>query len=105
MHLLSLIVIVCHVIRLPKSSSSTSFKDNMKNFGNKLISLALNNNENMLIALTDTLQLVVYLVKGNTDNIKEEYVTFEIMFFFFDKYKTLIRRLSGFKALNFIISL
>lgn len=54
-------------IRLPKSSSTTSFKDNMKNFGNKLISLALNNNENMLLALTDTLQLVMYHVKGIFD--------------------------------------
>ena len=39
----------------------------MKNFGNKLISLALNNNENMLLALTDTLQLVMYHVKGIFD--------------------------------------
>ena len=64
-----IVLVLCYnavttVIRLPKSSSTTSFKDNMKNLGSKLISLALNNNENMLIALTDKLQLVVYLVKG-----------------------------------------
>ena len=52
------------MIRLPKSTSATSFRENMKNFGSKVISLALNNSENFLIALTDTLQLVCYNFKG-----------------------------------------
>eukprot|EP00094_Tigriopus_californicus_P008583 TCALIF_08273-PA protein Name:"Similar to WDR65 WD repeat-containing protein 65 (Homo sapiens)" AED:0.08 eAED:0.08 QI:0/0.28/0.12/0.75/0.42/0.37/8/0/1160 len=54
---------VRHLIRLPKSTSPTSFKGNMKNLGTKVISIALNNNESHLIALTETLQIVSFNFK------------------------------------------
>ena len=58
---------VSHTVRLPsKMAASSSISGaagaagTLKNLGNKLTSLALNSNETMLVALTDTMQLVCY---------------------------------------------
>ncbi len=37
----------------------------MRNFGCRVISMAINHAENLLIALTDTLQLVCFSFKGS----------------------------------------
>ena len=46
------------------SSSLSGATGTLRNLGNKLTSLALNGSENMLVALTDTMQLVCYSFKG-----------------------------------------
>ena len=46
------------------SSSLSGAAGTLRNLGNKLTSLALNGSENMLVALTDTMQLVCYSFKG-----------------------------------------
>ena len=58
-------LLVSSLIRLPKSSSTTTYKGNMKNFGTKIMAMAMNAGETMLIALTDSLQLVCHSFKGN----------------------------------------
>ena len=63
---------VSHTIRLPSklgpSSSLPGAAGTLRNLGSKLTSLALNGSESMLVALTDTMQLVCYSFKGKKYN-------------------------------------
>ncbi len=64
---------VSHAIRLPTKTTGGPIA--AKSFGSKVVALALNSNETLLVALTETLQLVCYSFKGKVIFLSRTFIT------------------------------